>query len=536
MNVHYLQDSAQNPAPEQRRGGVVSRRRHKEGSALVLTLLVVSLLLVIVLAFVVHVRFELRVILEHMTRAQAKSNARLGLELAIANLQISAGKDQAVTANAELMGEPSVFQRKWAGVWSNAGVGMESLHDVPGFRSWLVSGFDRVGVYDIGSLGAFSVDTDSSGNPVTNARQVRMVGEGTVSVREDQVAVPRVVFQNTGTGRPDSFAYWVSDESMKARMNLPGENGEVDPSRRVARMHSPADKRLEDVEHLGPALGSAPEAAVANLPRLLRHSETGFVSAPTRQAVAGHHHDLGFHSLGLFTNPVEGGLKKDFSYAFEMSEASFRTSEFARPTGTVPNEFVTDNSGFSPQTKPVFNFQPRDANGQTPADAVPNPWHRGPTFDLIRDHYRLYTRVQNPFTEPLLAAKAYFPNSFRGLHQDPAHRPWRFITAPELHSGTFERNRLPASDSAVTDSFVNRNFPTNLNPSPRPRFTETEVAPEIIRFITLYSVTLNDERPSTLPTPPPCPDRQRAQCGSFWSPSSICTTPTTSPSSSTPSA
>ncbi|MDA3875306.1 MAG: hypothetical protein PF795_15270 [Kiritimatiellae bacterium] len=43
----------------------------KQGSALLLTLLVVSLLMVITLAFVVHVRVDLRVVQNHQQQVEA---------------------------------------------------------------------------------------------------------------------------------------------------------------------------------------------------------------------------------------------------------------------------------------------------------------------------------------------------------------------------------------------------------------------------------------------------------------------------------
>ncbi len=74
--------------------------RSRRGSALLLTLLVVSLLLVLVLGFVVFVRLHLREISNRQEQMEARQNARLGLALAIAQLQRHAGPDQRVTAPA----------------------------------------------------------------------------------------------------------------------------------------------------------------------------------------------------------------------------------------------------------------------------------------------------------------------------------------------------------------------------------------------------------------------------------------------------
>ncbi|MDF3128629.1 hypothetical protein P0Y35_05425 [Kiritimatiellaeota bacterium B1221] len=72
----------------------------KKGSALLLTLLIVSLLLVIVLSFVVFVRMQLREVSNGHNLRVARQNAKLGMQLAISELQKYAGADQRVTVPA----------------------------------------------------------------------------------------------------------------------------------------------------------------------------------------------------------------------------------------------------------------------------------------------------------------------------------------------------------------------------------------------------------------------------------------------------
>jgi len=75
----------------------------REGSVLLVTLLCVSLLLVVVLTLVATVRMELRTVAEHHDLMQARANARLGLHIALAELQAAAGPDQRSVARAGLM-------------------------------------------------------------------------------------------------------------------------------------------------------------------------------------------------------------------------------------------------------------------------------------------------------------------------------------------------------------------------------------------------------------------------------------------------
>lgn len=90
----------------------------KTGSALLLTLLVVSLLLVVVLSFTVYVRLELRAVANQQNLIQARQNAKLGMHLALAQLQKTAGPDQRVTARAEILGDTVTDGNRFlTGVW-----------------------------------------------------------------------------------------------------------------------------------------------------------------------------------------------------------------------------------------------------------------------------------------------------------------------------------------------------------------------------------------------------------------------------------
>jgi hypothetical protein len=158
---------------------VLSPRR---GSALVLTILTVSLLMVVSLALAAFIRMEFRSLILHQELSLARKHARLGVELALAQLQLTAGPDQRSTATAEMgtlgdadpntpdNGVPAASgpgTRHWTGVWGNAAnpandrdpsdPGLASHHpEVPVLLNWLVSGNDaaQVGVsLDVATLG-----------------------------------------------------------------------------------------------------------------------------------------------------------------------------------------------------------------------------------------------------------------------------------------------------------------------------------------------------------------------------------------------
>ncbi len=111
---------------------MTSRESEKSGSALLLTLLVVALLLAMTLSLMVHVRLELRTVSNRILLVQAHMNARLGVDLALAQLQKASGPDQRVTARAEILdvdpvspGVAGVAQPYWTAVWSSGPVGLD---------------------------------------------------------------------------------------------------------------------------------------------------------------------------------------------------------------------------------------------------------------------------------------------------------------------------------------------------------------------------------------------------------------------------
>src|SRR5690606_6163516 len=88
-------------------------KNNRQGSVLLLTLLIVSLLMVLALSFVVYVRANLRILDQYAKNSQARQNALVALQIAIGELQETAGPDQRTTttadasANTDIVGDPS---------------------------------------------------------------------------------------------------------------------------------------------------------------------------------------------------------------------------------------------------------------------------------------------------------------------------------------------------------------------------------------------------------------------------------------------
>lgn len=109
----------------------------KNGSTLLITLLVVSLLLIVVLSLVAKVRMELRQVTDQQNVAVARANARLGLELAIAQLQQYAGPDQRVTAPATTVFPSKDVTTMTGDLFEDPAVGYRTFAQRSNTRSYL---------------------------------------------------------------------------------------------------------------------------------------------------------------------------------------------------------------------------------------------------------------------------------------------------------------------------------------------------------------------------------------------------------------
>ena len=284
---------------------------NKAGSALLVTLLVMGLMTMLVLAFSTHVRLELRNISNHQDQHLARANARLGLELALAQLQVAAGPDQRATAKAEILGGfpaipidrvefpdyPDYDHRNVTGIWNT------TSENLP--PNWLIS--SRPGT------------TFNPADEVSEDESVLLVGPGTLgedSEKQTHVMAPRVeILDQNG-----SYAYWIGDEGVKASIALtnpfdppggttvPGlHETEIDRKRFTV----PYRQRGE-LAFTAPANLSAPDLQDEKRKILSLGDFQHFGSGEDPRHNGGFHH-FTTNARGLLINPIDGGIKKDLS-------------------------------------------------------------------------------------------------------------------------------------------------------------------------------------------------------------------------------
>lgn len=297
-------------------------KKKKDGSVLLLTLLVVSLLLATVLSLVAVVRIELRKVTAHQNMLQARSNARLGAELAIAKLQEMAGPDTRVTAPV------------------NAGSGAPSVH------RWIVHAVDAAAYRPAGSSGALSFNpnyTQSLGyflsysreqddafnletfDPFDEDGRVRagyapLVDFGSVAAADARVAAPILPVRGAGPDRLGGYAFWISDDGLKAQINVTDPHyGSTVASELRAR--ATTTQRVA-TERVLPQFDPGNPVHNVFLERSLNASHLNLTGYGDADFARRYFHDVTLQSLGLPVNPRRGGLKRDLTAVFRETEAN----------------------------------------------------------------------------------------------------------------------------------------------------------------------------------------------------------------------
>ena len=150
-------------------------------------------------------------------------NAQLGAMVALGDLQRYTGPDQRVTARSDILLAPDASdiagQSRWTGVWSSKEITDDPFDAVDGLDGrqprWLVSGNDintsALALNPNAALTVETIDLATLGGSVTDKSNIN---------QDDTVKVPKVEILGEDNAPAGHYAYWVSDEGVKARVNL----------------------------------------------------------------------------------------------------------------------------------------------------------------------------------------------------------------------------------------------------------------------------------------------------------------------------
>jgi len=287
-----------NPPPPT---SLLPTQSHK-GFALVVTLSLMILLTVIAVGLLSLSTITMRSNQSGSAQNIARANAKLALMLAIGELQKQTGPDQRITAEASILakGTTSVAQPRWIGAWDSAGA--NTATPPTSGPKWLVSGATSTPPPDPTNPSAdlFVI----SKNPLDNS---------TVGVPRQSIITKNSVGATTTTGR---YAYWVSDEGTKARVNVTAPTNVTSTSlasaERIARSSVPQSNALSK------AGSEWANVTPEQIPRLISLNSTALVTGGSANSIPKkYQHDLTADGYGLPVDVSLGGFKKDLSTIFD---------------------------------------------------------------------------------------------------------------------------------------------------------------------------------------------------------------------------
>lgn len=350
------------------------RHPQKGGFALVIALSLMAFVLLLLLSISTLVRVESQGAAVRMDRLQAQQAALLSLNIAIGELQASAGLDQRVTATAEAVDsvngpkQLTGVWRSWEGrdhqangfpiapdygsklVTGNFDIDVNSSGNGR-FLSWLVSTAHDESITPAGSLSADSPpDIEEE-----LGRTVPLVGKGSVGVDDTAYATAHEVHLEPTELADGSaaFAWWVSGENTKSALSQ--STAPTDILGWAERLTSSTRPDTSAFDITSPN----------ELDRVSSRSSLDQVSSRGTNVISvskEYFHDLTHYSRGLLTNTATGGWRRDLSLLSE--------------------QWTDVSTGdFTPSGLPMFTLEPgvqtearKAGDGVTSSGALIYPW------------------------------------------------------------------------------------------------------------------------------------------------------------------
>lgn len=320
--------------------------RHKNGFAIVATLIMAILLTLIAVASLSLSSIEMRGTKKFEAHYEAQANARMALMLAIGRLQEHMGPDQRISANGNILSHTTCNNPHWTGVWDSWLAGDTSGDNPDGysehstivsksdqnlnptyqagredhFRSWLVS-LPPAQSQEMESISTMFEDAKESPGPMDKA--VKLVANGSLSdssAPEEHVSVPLVmVTADSGNSAiRGRYAWWVGDQSQKAIIMQDAYNtGQLTDAAKVYRSQAPGATGIRRAKGLENLLDESQARKLASHRTidLLETSSSPSPNSPRPSELNFHH--LTHASFGVLADVREGGLKRDLSTILE---------------------------------------------------------------------------------------------------------------------------------------------------------------------------------------------------------------------------
>lgn len=328
-------------------------RAHRQGFTLILTISLLVLLTMVGVGLLSLSAVTLRGSAQSNAQRVARDNARMGLLIALGQLQKHAGSDTRITATANMAGSTGGNQlnagaapvnnqsvnnlikgltsvqngsRHWTGVWQNRDTPTQIHTRTPSplLVQWLVSGNESTfatpsAQNHTGVLpNSANIIVGANGNVANTERAVVLAGRNTVgepgaASLANYVSAPLVNVKSTtanlNTGR---YAWWVGDEGVKAKINVPQQVTDSNQYAALTAQRRGWDSVAGFAEYPAPtAPGNSTLPRLASLNQSSLMMPAAGVKNNGMSALQSAFHSATTDSFGLIVDNLNGGTKVD---------------------------------------------------------------------------------------------------------------------------------------------------------------------------------------------------------------------------------
>ncbi len=300
----------------------------KRGFALIATLTLMMLLGMIAVVVLAIASSQNRVAAQTVLQAEARQQALLGLDAAIAELQMEVGPDQRVTASSGILAEGSSHPQHILGVWDSwkapiygsvNGTRIQSTYSrgrASMFRRWLISHRDPSTLNSLQNVG--DLGTRRPG------QRICLVGEGTLGtqVNKEEYVYADLISMPSAGKNDTCYAWWVGGENQKANISIQDREDTNDP---VELLHRTWDTPAP--AFYGSDILSFMPDRVQRPGRILTIASTPLIDRGAMQSGFPYYFDVTTYSYSLPVNVRDGGVKRDLNLL--LNKESLRGTPFA---------------------------------------------------------------------------------------------------------------------------------------------------------------------------------------------------------------
>jgi hypothetical protein len=428
----------------------------KSGFALIIALSLMAFTLLLLLSISTLVKVEQSASQFARSQMQTRENALLSLQLALGNLQMNLGPDQRVSATADTLTATNPGKKNVTGARAttdNTQIEGQN-HNKDDIIKWLISDAQDEIYHQTAPTG-----------PARAPEAVLLLGAGSLlDANNDQIAdtpehritaTRSPIYGNSANSETGHYTWWIGDEDVKASINLTdpttAETGKSAKQQALLTRNSQARSDLQLLDGL--ANLNLQEDGLAG--RLTSIQQLALTDPAIEDALKSNFHDLTLWSHAVLADARSGGLKKDLSLAFELTDNEFDNSVFGS-NGADP--ITTQTTNGLQQIQPIFRL-----DNSTGVSANGPPWH------LLRDYYSIYKQNENVMQGPTFTAQAFTPNraelagTISGTHSYQDLAACRFI-ASETISKQAQGDPLRTAQSGHQGQVCFSGIPEHIKP------------------------------------------------------------------------